>query len=907
MTTYYWVGGSGTWDNANTINWSTSSGGAGSAGIPTGSDDVFFDANSNSSSYIITLASSTLTAGNCRNLTISGPSSGNVSFGTSAFGYLNLTGSMYMSSSGILVGSGYKQITHSPYANSTIAVSLPYNTLYINYILNPNQYEITLASAFMAGGSWTINSSLNTAGYAISTLGFTNTGTATRSLKLGSSIIYMNGNAFALNGTGLILDAGTSTIIQTSTTGYPITLTGTSVNLYNLVYIANATNYNITTVNPATFNTISLGRSDNSTVSTKWAGRINANTLDLGSPLNPSSRIFFEGLYGTPATINANVVNNFSYLDFFNINGSGGLSSTANSIGDWGGNSGITFDPPMTLYWAGPINGGTLQDSNVWASFDGGSANSALYPLAQHTINVTDTILSNTANLYLGKIGTVVPTYKNTIGSINTLSRSLPLTIGTGVSTYTTIWCSGDMIFGPSISYKSIVGSSSIVFYGNNNQFYYYSNTSGPNVSFINVDKYSGKLTLGSNLNSTASISFSSGIIDLNAKSLTTSSFSGYDSANTSKPVTIISNGANITVTGAGTTISSPFDLSYTTPSNFNLNGLLNVSVVNPTSTPTGVYTGSAQSVSTNVNIRFVSGSYPLTFTTSANNVTFSGFSGSLVAGTRTIYGSLTLSPNMTVAPTTLVTTFSTGSNTFIKTSNVAMPIPITIFTQGSGSFTALDNLNMGTSAFTISPYGTFNANNNNIICGSVNVPAACAAPKIITMGNGTWNITGNAWNMLGSNITIYPNNSTIILSNNTISKTFVGGSSQTYYNLVIGGIGNTTISGNNTFNNITNTIAPANVIFTSNTIQTVSNFGLSGNSGNLISIYSTSPNYKSTLVKSGAGTITVNYLNISSSNAYPTLTWYANNSSNVSNVIGWIFNANPITMVTTGNFFAFF
>ena len=47
MADRYWVGGSGTWSSLNTSNWSTSSGGAGGASVPTAADNVFFDVNSN--------------------------------------------------------------------------------------------------------------------------------------------------------------------------------------------------------------------------------------------------------------------------------------------------------------------------------------------------------------------------------------------------------------------------------------------------------------------------------------------------------------------------------------------------------------------------------------------------------------------------------------------------------------------------------------------------------------------------------------------------------------------------------------------------------------------------------------------------------------------------------------------
>lgn len=46
MANRYWVGGAGTWDGANTTNWSASSGGSGGASVPGPNDDVFFDSAS---------------------------------------------------------------------------------------------------------------------------------------------------------------------------------------------------------------------------------------------------------------------------------------------------------------------------------------------------------------------------------------------------------------------------------------------------------------------------------------------------------------------------------------------------------------------------------------------------------------------------------------------------------------------------------------------------------------------------------------------------------------------------------------------------------------------------------------------------------------------------------------------
>jgi hypothetical protein len=53
MADRYWRGGSGTWDGANTANWSSSSGGAGGASVPSPTDRAFFDSNSGTGTVTI--------------------------------------------------------------------------------------------------------------------------------------------------------------------------------------------------------------------------------------------------------------------------------------------------------------------------------------------------------------------------------------------------------------------------------------------------------------------------------------------------------------------------------------------------------------------------------------------------------------------------------------------------------------------------------------------------------------------------------------------------------------------------------------------------------------------------------------------------------------------------------------
>ena len=71
MADRYWILGTGTWDSTNTVNWSASSGGLGGASVPTASDNVYFDANSNvgTGNFTVTMAD---TPRVCNDFTASG-------------------------------------------------------------------------------------------------------------------------------------------------------------------------------------------------------------------------------------------------------------------------------------------------------------------------------------------------------------------------------------------------------------------------------------------------------------------------------------------------------------------------------------------------------------------------------------------------------------------------------------------------------------------------------------------------------------------------------------------------------------------------------------------------------------------------------------------------------------------
>ena len=142
-------------------------------------------------------------------------------------------------------------------------------------------------------------------------------------------------------------------------------------------------------------------------------------------------------------------------------------------------------------------------------------------------------------------------------------------------------------------------------------------------------------------------------------------------------------------------------------------------------------------------------------------------------------------------------------------------------------------------------------------------------------------------------------------VGSNASAKTFAGGGG-TYPTLNQGGAGALTISGDNSFADLTATTIPSTITFTISTTQTFTAFTLSGTAGNLVTINSSTASTQATLSKS-SGTVSVDYVSIIDSNAAGGASWYAGaNSTNVSNNTGWIFTAPP-TATATGNFFLFF
>lgn len=258
MSTRYWVGGDGNWSQAN-YHWSDTSGGTPNASfLPTSTDDVVFDANSNSGTSAFTVCVDETAAANCQDFSTSSLD-GAMTLLMNSSSTLDCYGSMTLPASNFTwSGSGSNTLN---FKATTTGKTLTTNGVTIG---------VTGISFNGFGGGWTLGSALTTTYNASAALnvvngtfdtgnfnitlsvgGFLSSGTGTRSVNLGSSTITAANTtqAFQLAGTGLTFNAGTSTIICSAAAA---TFAGGGQTFNNVTFSGSAGTKNISGAN--TFN-----------------------------------------------------------------------------------------------------------------------------------------------------------------------------------------------------------------------------------------------------------------------------------------------------------------------------------------------------------------------------------------------------------------------------------------------------------------------------------------------------------------------------------------------------------------------------------------------------------------------------------------------------------------------------
>jgi len=265
------------------------------------------------------------------------------------------------------------------------------------------------------------------------------------------------------------------------------------------------------------------------------------------------------------------------------------------------------------------------------------------------------------------------------------------------------------------------------------------------------------------------------------------------------------------------------------------------------------------------------------------------------------IYGNWINGTGTTLTGTGIITFAGRGSQT-ITSAGKTFTQPVGINTPGS-SVTLQDAYASSTSgAYGFGVFaGTIDANTYNVTMSgtpSVAVQITTAGTRTVSIGSGTWSLSGPIpWQVSSITGLTVTGTGTISLTSAS-NKTFTGGGiSYSGITLDQGGAGALTISGNNTFKTITNTYSAtgATSIVLGNTTQTLTDpWTATGAATRVLTVSGTSAASPGTLIFSGSGTAAnVDYLTVSNVRAYPLVDdWYAGANSTNSGSLGWYFVA---------------
>ena len=882
MADRYWVGGTGTWNTVSTANWSASSGGASGASVPTAADSVFFD-------QIGTYSVSCSNALTCLDFTVS---TGTVTFGSSTSPSLAVSGSLSWAGATVSWSAG----------------TVTFNATTTGKTIDTNGSAVNQSFAFAGvGGAWTLTAALNlvnaqlliTSGtfdsgnYSITCGSINSNNSNVRTINLGSSTVTFSTTIFFNTQTNLTFNAGTSQIngtgtntgltVQTGVTFYNVAFTSTALSTPSITGANTFNNLTITGRTSIGIGVLSL--SANQTINgtfTVSAGTASAFRTQISSNVFPTTRTL------TCAAVS------LTDVDFRDMTITGAASPASGTrLGDAKGNSGITFPAAKTVYYrqTGSADWGA-SGSGSWSATSGGALDATQFPLAQDTA-----VFPAATYPASGSTTTINASYN--IGTIDmSLRTSNLMTLATSTNNLVVI---GNWINGTGIT---LSGTGTLSFAGRTTQTI--TSSAKTFTQPIAINTPSGSVTLQDALTTGTGVTttLTNGTLDLQSYTLSTG---GFNSTN-SNTRTIAFGTGQISCTGTGSVCDTGIVTGLTTT------GTQVVNVTSVGSTSIAVDSGPL-SEANSISYNFTGGTYLLIFLAAASNrtarnVNFTGYSGTLSATAGgIIYGNLTLSSGMTLTATTNILSFGATSGTQqITTNTKTIDFPLT-FNGVGGTYQLQDALTMGSTRTATLTNGTLNLNGKTFTVGTR-----------FTTGTGTKNLTFNGGILVcpTANTTSFnnaqPTNFTTTAGTGigTISmaastaKTFVGGGSTFNCTLNQSGAGALTITGSNTFSNITNTVQPASILFTAGTTNTFSNFSLSGTAGNLITIGSVTA--ASHTLSKASGTVSSDFLSISRSTATGGAGWYAGaNSTDGGNNSGWIFTAPPAPSAGNGNFLMFF
>ena len=386
--TFYWVGGSGNWND--TDHWSFSSGGPPSGCLPTAVDDVIFDGMSfNAVGQIVTI---NVPSAFCHTMDWRGISQAarlEQLAGQSDLS-LHVYGSLYFS---LLTENAFDGDVHFESAHGRNEIASANNEYVKNVIFGSARGMWTLIDELDVNDTLYFNSGhLITDDQELECFEFFSETSSPRSLELGNSIMrivpstknmYL-GSSMRINATNFTIDPGTSTVLAEHNT-YMYFYHGGQIDFYRVIFQGHG-GINIsgptTTIRNAHFHHDGDFRGEIQTdtltfspAKAYWMYMDSKITVDSMSAHGSCDGAIF--ISGYPKGITGTVEKNNGTLEVTNtmlegIIGLGGASFLARASQDLGSNQGWTFMDAQsrTLYWVG--GDGQWFDRAHWSLTSGG-------------------------------------------------------------------------------------------------------------------------------------------------------------------------------------------------------------------------------------------------------------------------------------------------------------------------------------------------------------------------------------------------------------------------------------------------------------------------------------------------------------------------------------------------------
>ena len=735
MADRYWILGTGTWDATNTVNWSDTSGGSGGFSVPTASDNVFFDANSNvlATAFTVTMANSPRV---CNDFTASG-----------------LDGTMTLAGASIgLTVSGSLTFQATNFTR-TYTGTTTFNATTTGKTVTTNGVAFGGAVTFNGvGGGWTLGSALSTSGsnivltitngtfdtssvgnYAVTVGEFSSSNSNVRTINLNASTISVLNFGTVWNmatSANATLNAGTSQINLSNTL---ITFQGGGLTYYNVAFQSGNMS-GLTIVGANTFN--NLTKTGGTTIGlnpvTFSSNQIINGTFTVSVGTTPAYRTnIVSNTLGTTRTLTCAAVS-LTDTDFRDITIAGAASPASGTrLGDAKGNSGITFNAAKTVYYrqTGSANWGAT-GSGSWSATSGGALDATMFPLAQDTAVFP-------AATYPASGSTTTINIGYNIGTIDmSLRTSNTMTLATG--SQSPLIC-GNWINGTGIT---LSGTGTIFFIGRTTQ--QITSSAKTFTQGIGINSPSGSVTLQDALTTGTGVAttLTSGTLDLNGFTYTVGT--SFETATGTKNLTF--NGGTLVCPAASTVA-----FNNAVPTGFTTTAGTGVGVISMTAATAKRFVGGGSTFNCTLN-QGDAGALTITGSNTFSNITNTVQPASVLftAGTTSTFTNFNLSGtsgnlitigSVTAASHTLSKASGTVSSDFLSISRSTA-------TGGAGWYAGANSTNGGNNSgwiFTAPPGGGYTIVANNGAYTVTGQSATLLRSKILSGAYGVYTITGQS------------------------------------------------------------------------------------------------------------------------------------------------------------------